>query len=47
MKPELIVTGAAGRMGQRIAALASQDDRFQVSLALDADSHPDLGRDVG
>ncbi|MBN1344108.1 MAG: 4-hydroxy-tetrahydrodipicolinate reductase [Phycisphaerae bacterium] len=43
----LAIAGAAGRMGQRIAALASHDDRFQVSLALDADSHPDLGRDVG
>ncbi|MCX5795596.1 MAG: 4-hydroxy-tetrahydrodipicolinate reductase [Elusimicrobia bacterium] len=31
----LVVTGAAGRMGRRVAALAAEDGRFQVTALVD------------
>ncbi len=34
-------------MGQRIIALAHQDDRFEIAAALEAAGHPALGRDAG
>jgi len=34
-------------MGQRIIALANQDDRFEIAAALEAAGHPALGRDAG
>jgi len=43
----LAVAGAAGRMGSRIIALASKDDRFQVAAALEASGHPGIGADAG
>jgi len=43
----LAVCGASGRMGQRIVALANEDDRFQVTAALDAGDCPGIGRDAG
>ncbi|RMD83649.1 MAG: 4-hydroxy-tetrahydrodipicolinate reductase, partial [Candidatus Dadabacteria bacterium] len=43
----LVVTGAAGRMGRRIVALASADPRFEVSAAIEAPGHEALGRDAG
>lgn len=50
MMPEIIhiaVNGAAGRMGQRIIALAHQDAAFKVSAAIDSPHCPQLGRDAG
>src|SRR5262245_55157791 len=44
---KLAVHGAAGRMGQRIVALATRDPRFQVVAALESGNHPALGKDVG
>lgn len=44
---QLAIAGAAGRMGARIYALASADERFKVVAALDKAGHPDLGRDFG
>lgn len=41
------VNGAAGRMGQRIVALAHQDRVLQVAAALDAAGCPQLGADAG
>ncbi|MBD3245889.1 MAG: 4-hydroxy-tetrahydrodipicolinate reductase [Candidatus Omnitrophica bacterium] len=38
------VSGARGRMGQRIIALARQDSTFKVSFGLEADTHPDAGQ---
>ena len=32
----LVVTGAAGRMGRRVAALAAEDRRFQVAALVDS-----------
>jgi 4-hydroxy-tetrahydrodipicolinate reductase len=43
----LAICGAGGRMGQRLVALASQNDRFKVTAALEAAGHPAIGRDVG
>lgn len=39
----LAVAGAAGRMGQRIIALAGEDDRFDVMAALEKTGHPRVG----
>jgi 4-hydroxy-tetrahydrodipicolinate reductase len=41
------VNGAAGRMGQRIIALAAADAAFQVVGAYEAKNHPLLGKDAG
>lgn len=44
---KLAIHGAAGRMGQRVTALAVKDPRFQVVAALESASHPLLGNDAG
>jgi 4-hydroxy-tetrahydrodipicolinate reductase len=41
------VTGAAGRMGRRVAALAIESERFDVAAAMEVAGHEALGRDVG
>ena len=41
------VNGAAGRMGQRIVALAASDPAFQVAAAYEWARHPRLGQDAG
>jgi 4-hydroxy-tetrahydrodipicolinate reductase len=41
------IHGAAGRMGQRLIALATTDPQFQIVAALETAAHPDLGRDAG
>ncbi|MHB8969058.1 MAG: 4-hydroxy-tetrahydrodipicolinate reductase [Pirellulaceae bacterium] len=43
----LAIHGAAGRMGQRLIALAAADPQLQVVAALESPNHPDLGRDAG
>ncbi len=43
----LIVDGAAGRMGRRIVALASEDPEVQVVAGFEKPGHPDLGKDLG
>jgi 4-hydroxy-tetrahydrodipicolinate reductase len=47
MPIKLAIHGAAGRMGQRVAALASQDARFKIVAALESAKHPSLGQDAG
>ncbi len=47
MMIKLVVSGAGGRMGQRIIALASEEDRFQIVAALEAADHPALDHDAG
>ena len=47
MKPELIINGAAGRMGKRILALAVESEEFTITAAVDYDQCPDLGKDAG
>ncbi|CAA9377632.1 MAG: 4-hydroxy-tetrahydrodipicolinate reductase [uncultured Phycisphaerae bacterium] len=41
------ITGAAGRMGQRLVALAKQSGRFEVVGAVERPGHEALGRDAG
>ena len=47
MALKIAVHGAAGRMGQRVVALASMDPKFQVVAALESASHSMLGSDAG
>ncbi|MEX2306776.1 MAG: 4-hydroxy-tetrahydrodipicolinate reductase [Pirellulales bacterium] len=44
---KLAVHGAAGRMGQRVTALAVADPRFQVVAALESADNAQLGKDAG
>jgi 4-hydroxy-tetrahydrodipicolinate reductase len=44
---DLVVAGAAGRMGSRIIALARETPGLRVVAALEAPGHPALGRDAG
>lgn len=44
---KLAIHGAAGRMGQRVTALASKDKRFTIVAALESANHPLLGKDAG
>jgi 4-hydroxy-tetrahydrodipicolinate reductase len=43
----LAVVGAAGRMGKAIIGCASRSDHFQLTAAVEAEGHPDLGADAG
>ena len=43
----IAITGAGGRMGRRIAALAIESELFDLASAMETPGHPDLGRDVG
>ncbi len=47
MKPRLAISGAAGRMGKRIIALAVDSENFEIIAAKDRTEHPDFGRDAG
>lgn len=42
-----IVTGAAGRMGGRVLALAKEASDFQIVGATERPGHPAVGRDAG
>ncbi|HEY2760465.1 MAG TPA: 4-hydroxy-tetrahydrodipicolinate reductase [Pirellulales bacterium] len=44
---KIAIHGAAGRMGQRLTALASADDELQIVAALESANHPKLGEDAG
>lgn len=43
----IAITGAAGRMGQRLIALARQDGGFTLAGAVERPDHPMQGRDAG
>jgi 4-hydroxy-tetrahydrodipicolinate reductase len=43
----LAIHGAAGRMGQRLVALAHEDPELTVTSALEYREHPRLGTDAG
>lgn len=47
MKTKIAINGAAGRMGQRLIALAAEDAGLEVVAALEAAGHPRLGQDAG
>ena len=44
---QIAVQGAAGRMGQRIVALAHADSALKIAAALESPNCPLLGRDAG
>jgi 4-hydroxy-tetrahydrodipicolinate reductase len=44
---KIAIHGAAGRMGQRLVALASNDAELKIVAALESPSHPKLGQDAG
>jgi len=44
---QLAVHGAAGRMGQRVVALAAADNEFKITAAIDQAGNPRLGEDAG
>ena len=46
-KVGIVVCGAAGRMGRRIIALATEGGTATVTGAVEAEGHPDLGVDAG
>lgn len=47
MNPKLIINGAAGRMGKRIAAIAIQSGKIDVVCGTDIADHADIGKDIG
>lgn len=47
MAIKLAIHGAAGRMGQRVVALAAGDARFEIVATLESATHPDLAKDAG
>jgi len=47
MKTKLVVVGAAGRMGKRILALATESGQFNIVAAVERPDHPDIGKDAG
>lgn len=47
MKYNLIINGAAGRMGKTIIALAAREDALNIIAAVEKPGHPDLGKDAG
>lgn len=44
---KVAIHGAAGRMGQRLIALAAADPGLKVAAALESPQHPRLGQDAG
>ncbi len=46
-KIDLAITGAAGRMGQRLVALSQADGAFKIVGAIERPDHPSLSRDAG
>ncbi|HEY3067999.1 MAG TPA: 4-hydroxy-tetrahydrodipicolinate reductase [Methylomirabilota bacterium] len=44
---EVVVAGAAGRMGQRVVACLGETSGLRLVAALEAPAHPSLGRDAG
>jgi len=44
---KIAITGAAGRMGRRIAALAIEAETFDIAAATEMPGHEAIGRDVG
>jgi len=43
----LVISGIGGRMGKRIAVLASGDKDFEITGALEAPDNPSAGKDIG
>ena len=43
----IAINGAAGRMGQRLIALGSEDPRYRIVDAIEYPEHPAMGKDAG
>ncbi len=43
----IAISGAAGRMGRRLIALAGEDETLLIVAALERAGHPELGKDAG
>jgi len=43
----LVVHGAAGRMGRRVVAIASEDRNVKLVGGIESSSHPLIGNDIG
>jgi 4-hydroxy-tetrahydrodipicolinate reductase len=41
------ISGAAGRMGQRLIVLGTADNALEVAAAIEVENHPKLGDDIG
>src|SRR4051794_9771311 len=46
-RADVVVAGAAGRMGQRIVALLADAPELRLVAALEAEGHAAFGRDAG
>ena len=44
---KIAFSGAAGKMGRRLVALASEDSELQIVAAIDAVESPAIGQDAG
>jgi 4-hydroxy-tetrahydrodipicolinate reductase len=44
---KVIVAGAAGRMGQRISYMVTQNPKLELTAAFEQANNPAVGRDVG
>jgi 4-hydroxy-tetrahydrodipicolinate reductase len=44
---KLAITGAAGRMGSRLIALARAEEGLEIVAAVEREGHAELGRDAG
>ena len=47
MKTHLGITGACGRMGQRLVHLSREDQGLALACALESPNHPRQGHDIG
>ena len=47
MRPKLIVSGAAGRMGRRILSLSIDAAKFDIIAAIEGKGHCDISKDAG
>ena len=47
MPIKLAISGAAGKMGRRIIALADQDEQVRCVAALEREGAPEIGKDAG
>src|SRR5215813_12830927 len=44
---DVVIAGAAGRMGSRLVALLQDDKELRLAAALEAPTHPAVGKDAG
>ena len=44
---KIAISGAAGRMGRRMAALAIESELFDIVSAMEVPGHPEMGKDIG